>query len=145
MAGIFASRVLAGREPLVYEDGGQLRDFVHVSDAVRALVTAMEAPGAGGHAINVATGRPMPVSELARRVAEALGSPLEAAASGEFRAGDVRHCFGHPGLAQELLGFETRWTVEEMLPELAGWVRTQSVDELGDQAVADLRARGLVG
>jgi dTDP-L-rhamnose 4-epimerase len=145
VAGILASRLLADRQPLVYEDGGQLRDFVHVSDAVRALVAAMGAPGADGHAINVATGVPLSVSELAQRVAGALGSELEMGASGEFRAGDVRHCFGDPGLARELLGFETRWTVDDMLPELTGWVKAQSVDERGDEAVADLRARGLVG
>ncbi len=145
VAGIFASRLLADRPPLAYEDGGQLRDFVHVSDAVRALLAAMGAPGAAGRAINVATGVPMSVFDLARGVAAALGSPLSPTASGEFRAGDVRHCFGDPELARELLGFETRWAVDDMLPELAEWVNAQSIDENGDEALADLRARGLVG
>ena len=145
VAGIFASRFLAGRPPLIYEDGGQLRDLVHVSDAVRGLREAMAAPAAPGRAINVATGRQLSVAELAARVAEALGSPLEPEVSGEFRIGDIRHCFADVSLASELLGFEARWSLDDMLPELAAWVEEQSVEERGDEAVADLRARGLVG
>jgi len=57
VAAIFAARLLAGRRPRVFEDGEQVRDLVHVSDVVRATEAAMQAPGAPGHAINVATGR----------------------------------------------------------------------------------------
>jgi dTDP-L-rhamnose 4-epimerase len=145
VAGVFASRFLAGRRPLIYEDGGQLRDLVHVSDAVRGLRAAMDAPGAPGRAVNIATGRPLSVAELARRVGAALGSTLEPEVSGEFRVGDTRHCFADVNLARELLGFEARSTIDDMLPELAEWAAAQSVDERGDEAVADLRARGLVG
>jgi dTDP-L-rhamnose 4-epimerase len=145
VAAIFAARLLNGRRPLVFEDGGQIRDLVHVSDVVRATLAAMDAPAAPGHAINVATGRRVRILDLAERLAAALGSELEPELTGEYRAGDIRHCFADVSRARELLGFEARLSLDEGLPELAGWVARHAVRERGDRAVADLRARGLVG
>jgi dTDP-L-rhamnose 4-epimerase len=145
VAAIFAARVLNGRRPLVFEDGAQIRDLVHVSDVVRATGLAMEAQGAPGQAINVATGRRVRIVDLAGRIAAALGSDLAPEVTGEYRSGDIRHCFADVSLARELLGFEARTSLEEGLPELAGWVARTAVDERGDAALADLRSRGLVG
>jgi dTDP-L-rhamnose 4-epimerase len=144
VAAIFAARVTCGRRPLVFEDGAQIRDLVHVSDVVRATLAAMDASVAPGHAINVATGRRVRMLDLAQRIAAALGSDLEPELTGEYRAGDIRHCFADVSRARALLGFEARVVLDEGLPELAGWVARQAVGERGDQAVADLRARGLV-
>jgi dTDP-L-rhamnose 4-epimerase len=145
VAAIFAARLLNGRPPLVFEDGRQIRDLVHVLDVVRATRLAMDAEGAPGHAINVATGRQVRVAELAARLAEALGVPLGPRITGEARAGDIRHCFADVRRARDLLGFEARLSLAEGLPELADWVASQHVDERGDTAVSELRARGLVG
>jgi dTDP-L-rhamnose 4-epimerase len=145
VAAIFAARLLSGRRPLVFEDGRQIRDLVHVRDVVRATAAAMDAPSAPGHAINVATGRAVRVGELARLLASALGSALEPDVTGEFRAGDIRHCFAGTARARELLGFAADAKLEEGLPELAAWVEAQVVDERGDEALAGLRDRGLVG
>ena len=145
VAAIFAARVLSGRRPRVFEDGGQIRDLVHVGDAVAATLAAMDAKTAPGHAINVATGRRVRIVDLATHVAAALGSALEPQVTGEFRAGDVRHCFADTTRARDLLAFEASRTLEDGLLELAEWVARQTVDERGDEAVGDLRARGLVG
>ncbi len=145
VAAIFAARILNRRAPRVFEDGRQMRDLVHVSDVVSATLAAMDAPAAPGHAINVATGRTITVAELARRIAAALGSDLAPDITGEFRAGDIRHCFADVRRAEELLGFRARRKLTDGLSELAEWVATQSVREGGDEALADLRARGLVG
>jgi dTDP-L-rhamnose 4-epimerase len=145
VAAIFAARVLAGRRPLVFEDGEQVRDLVHVADVVRATRAAMDAPGAPGAAINVATGARVRVAELARMIAASLGSGLEPEVTGEARAGDIRHCFADVTRGRQLLGFEAARTLEEGVPELAAWVATQTVEERGDEALADLRGRGLVG
>jgi dTDP-L-rhamnose 4-epimerase len=145
VAAIFAARLLNGRRPLVFEDGRQIRDLVHVSDVVRGTLAAMDAPAAPGHAINVATGRRVRIADLARRLARALGSSLEPELTGEFRAGDIRHCFADVCRARDLLGFEAARTLDQGLPELADWVARQRVEESGDQAVALLRGRGLVG
>jgi dTDP-L-rhamnose 4-epimerase len=144
VAAIFAARLLNGRPPSVFEDGGQLRDLVHVSDVASATLAAMDAPDAPGHAINVATGRRVRILDLARALAEALGSDLEPEVTGEYRAGDLRHCIADTTRARTLLGFEATRELRDGLPELADWVGRQRVAERGDDAVAGLRARGLV-
>lgn len=145
VAAIFAARLLSGRRPQVFEDGRQVRDLVHVLDVVRATLAAMDAPEAPGLAINVATGRRVTVAELATDLARALGSDLEPELPGEFRLGDMRHCFADTERACSVLAFEARRTLHEGLPELAEWVARQTFDERGDDALADLRRRGLVG
>ena len=145
VAAIFAARLRNGRPPLVFEDGRQIRDLVHVSDVVAGTLAAMDAPAARGHAINIATGRRVRVVDLARAVARALGSGIEPELTGEFRAGDIRHCFADVRLAGRLLGFEAGHSLDQGLPELAEWVAAQQVEERGDEAVALLRERGLVG
>lgn len=145
VAALFAARVLAGRRPRVFEDGSQIRDLVSVLDVVDATVRAADAPKATGQAINVATGRRLRIADLARKISRALESDAEPEITGEFRAGDIRHCFADTSRASELLGFEAERTVEEGLPELAEWVARQQVDERGDEALAHLRAHGLVG
>jgi dTDP-L-rhamnose 4-epimerase len=111
---------------------------------VRATVLAMDAPGAAGHAINVATGRRVRILDLAARIAAALGSDVSPEVTGDYRAGDIRHCFADVSRARDLLGFEARATLEEGLPQLADWVARNVVAERGDEALADLRSRGLV-
>jgi dTDP-L-rhamnose 4-epimerase len=145
VAAIFAARVLSGRRPVVFEDGRQLRDLVHVGDAVRATLAALDHPGAPGRALNVASGDAVTVGELARRVAAALGSDLEPEITGEHRAGDVRHWLADPGLAAAAIGFRARRRLEDELPALAEWVSRQTVAERGDAALAELRLLGLVG
>ncbi|HLL87134.1 MAG TPA: NAD-dependent epimerase/dehydratase family protein [Thermoleophilaceae bacterium] len=146
VAAIFAARVLSGRSPLVFEDGRQRRDLVHVSDVVRATLAAMDAPAAPGHAINVGADRRIEILELARALARELGrDDLEPEIPGEFRAGDIRHCLAETTRARELLGFEAEVELSEGLPQLAEWVAQQTVTERGDEALAELRARRLVG
>ena len=146
VAAIFAARLLADRRPRVFEDGRQIRDPVHVSDAVAATLAAMDAPDAAGRAINVATGEQVRILDLAQALATARGSSLEPEVTGEFRVGDIRHCFAATDLARELLGFRAAVPLERGLAELAEWVGAQgSIAENGDAALADLRARGLVG
>ena len=92
----------------------------------------------------MATGRRVRVLHLARLVADALGSDLQPNVTGEFRAGDIRHCFADVSRARELLGFEAAVRLGRGLPELAAWVAEQRVVERGDEALAHLRARALV-
>ncbi len=145
VAAIFAARLLSGRRPLVFEDGAQIRDLVHVSDVVRATLSALDAPAAPGHAINVATGRRLTIAELAGLLGAALAPGLEPEVTGEFRAGDIRHCFADTARARELLGFDATVPFEQGMGELVEWVGRQTVDERGDEALLMLRERGLVG
>jgi dTDP-L-rhamnose 4-epimerase len=103
VAAIFRSALEAGRAPRVFEDGGQLRDFVHVSDVARANVAALSA-APGFRAYNIASGRPTTVGELATALAHALDGPAPQV-TGEFRLGDVRHVLASPARAAAELSF----------------------------------------
>src|SRR5215218_3938429 len=140
---IFASRLLNGRPPLVYEDGGQRRDFVHVKDVARACVLALERDGADGRAVNVGSGRSVTVVEIARKLGGVLDVEIEPEVTGTFRTGDIRHCFADITLARELLGFEPQVELEDGIAELAEWLATQRPEDHVDGATAELVARGL--
>ena len=121
VASIFRSAFAAGRAPRVFEDGGQLRDFVHVRDVARANVRALTAPDPVPGAFNIASGTPHTVLEMALALAEACGASAEAAprVTGEWRPGDVRHIFASPALAAERLGFRAQEDFAAGMAELA--------------------------
>jgi dTDP-L-rhamnose 4-epimerase len=141
----FASRVLNGRRPLIFEDGLQKRDFVSVHDVARACRLALETPAAAGQAFNISSGVPMTVKEVAERTIRAIGYPeVEPEITGNYRAGDIRHCFADISLARQVLGWEPRVTLEQGLEELAGWLEGQTAIDRGMEARAELVARGLM-
>jgi dTDP-L-rhamnose 4-epimerase len=140
---IFASRLLNDRPPLIFEDGGQRRDFVSVHDVVQACRLALEAPDAAGRAFNVGSGRPYTVSQVAEMMAAVLGKPLAPAITGEYRVGDIRHCFADITLARQVLGYEPAVTLEDGIDELAGWLGEQTADDRVADARGELAARGL--
>jgi dTDP-L-rhamnose 4-epimerase len=106
VAAIFRSALAAGRPPRVFEDGGQRRDFVHVTDVAAANVAAVTATGTrpGWRAYNVASGRPATIGEMAAELARAAGGPPPVT-TGEFRLGDIRHIVASPERAAAELGF----------------------------------------
>ncbi len=114
VASIFRSALAAGRAPQVYEDGGQMRDFVHVHDVARANVAALESTGpwrgrghSGHRAYNVASGEPHTVLDLATALARELDGP-EPVVVGGGRPGDVRHVVADPARIRDELGFAAR-------------------------------------
>jgi len=146
VAAIFSGRMLGGQPPLIYEDGRQLRDFVHVSDIVQACTLAMSSPAADYGVFNVGTGRPISVLEVTDILARELGWQGGVEVTGKFRAGDVRHCFADIGRAQRLLGYTPRRTFEDGVHELVTWVAGQqgAAVHLGAEAQQQLAAYGLV-
>ncbi|MFB4318261.1 NAD-dependent epimerase/dehydratase family protein [Actinomadura sp. 21ATH] len=109
VAALFRSRLERGEAPLVYEDGRQRRDFVHVRDVARANVLALERlpdAGAGGgfRAYNVASGEPRSIADMAEALAGVYGGPAPQVTGG-FRLGDVRHIVASPKRARDELGF----------------------------------------
>jgi dTDP-L-rhamnose 4-epimerase len=140
---IFASRLLNDRRPLVYEDGGQRRDFVNVADVARACRLALERDGANGRAVNIGSGRGASVLEIAGQLARVLGKEIEPELAGKFRAGDIRHCFADVTLAREALGFEAGVALEDGMAELAAWLEGQVATDRFDEAAAELKERGL--
>jgi dTDP-L-rhamnose 4-epimerase len=141
---IFASRLLNGNPPLIFEDGHQRRDFVHVSDVARACRLALEVPEARDQVFNVGSGRQYTVREIARSMAEVLGrEEIEPEITGNYRVGDIRHCFADITLARRILGFEPRMPLEQGLIELSSWLEGQVACDRVAQAREELAARGL--
>jgi dTDP-L-rhamnose 4-epimerase len=140
---IFASRLLNGRAPLVYEDGGQTRDFVHVSDVVQATLLALERPEAVGRVYNVGTGAATSVRDVAERLARELRVDVAPDVPGRFRAGDIRHCTADVTRIRDELGYAPRVALADGLRELLDWLRTQSADDRVEEAERELAERGL--
>jgi dTDP-L-rhamnose 4-epimerase len=140
---IFASRLLNDRPPRVFEDGLQRRDFVAVSDVARAFAFALERDGADGLVLNVGSGTSVTVRDVARRLAATLGKEIEPELTGEYRAGDIRHCFADVTLARKTLGYAPQVAFEQGLAELAGWLQGQAAVDRVEAAAAELKERGL--
>jgi dTDP-L-rhamnose 4-epimerase len=142
---IFASRLHNGQPPMIFEDGEQRRDFVHVADVAQAFALALEHPAAAGQVYNVGSGEDRTVREVARLLAAAMGREgIEPEVTGKARAGDIRHCIADIGKIRRELGYAPRRDFREGLAELAAWVAEQdAVDRVGE-ARRELEAKGLV-
>ena len=106
VASIFRSALESKRPPRVFEDGAQIRDFVHVSDVATSNVAALTTPFDGFVAVNIASGEAHTIGEMAATLTSAMGGAVAPEVTGQFRLGDVRHVFGSPARAREVLGFE---------------------------------------
>src|SRR5438270_2854592 len=141
---IFAARLLNGNPPLIFEDGLQQRDFVNVKDVAGACVLALEKPEAVYGVFNVGSGRAYTVREVARRMAETLGKPqIRPEITGQYRMGDIRHCYADISHARKALGFEPQVPFARGLEELTEWLRRQVATDRVAQMRAELEARGL--
>ncbi|MCX6901552.1 MAG: GDP-mannose 4,6-dehydratase [Verrucomicrobia bacterium] len=140
---IFMSRIKNGNRPVVYEDGGQTRDFVSVHDIVQANLLAMEKESANGHVFNVGAGRPISVAEVARVLAKLFGVVIEPEITGKFRKGDVRHCFPDVSKAGKLLGYKPAVSFDKGMRELIEWSREAEAKDKFEEAARELKKRGL--
>ena len=125
VAAIFCGRMLSGETPVIYEDGLQLRDFVHVSDIVQACCLALSRSGADHQVLNVGTGRPISVRQVGELLARELGWTGGFEVRHKFRAGDIRHCFADISRIQTLLGYVPQYQFEDGVAELVAWVADQ--------------------
>jgi len=141
---IFASRLLNGKRPTVFEDGLQRRDFVSVYDVALACCLVLERPASAGGVYNVGSGRSYTIAEIAERIARVMGKEyLQPELTGKYRVGDIRHCFSDISLARATFGYEPEVHLEEGLEELATWLEGQVASDRVEEASAELAARGL--
>jgi dTDP-L-rhamnose 4-epimerase len=143
VAAIFSSRLLNDNAPLVFEDGRQTRDFVDVRDLVRGCALALTRDGADGRTVNLGTGVPTSILEVAHAIARGLGKDVEPEIAEQYRAGDIRHCYADTRLAEELLGFRAEIPFEEGLRDLLAWLEGQQAVDAVDAARDALVTRGL--
>lgn len=143
VAAIFASRLMNGKAPIIFEDGRQSRDFIHVSDIVRGVLLALETDAASGQAINLGTGCQTTITRVAEVISTGLGMDVKPEIANQYRAGDIRHCFADPALARELLGFEAQIAFDDGMAALVRWLEDQEAEDRVDLATRELAARGL--
>lgn len=141
---IFIQRLLHGRQPVVYEDGGQLRDYVPVWDVARANVLALEDSRTDFQAFNVGGGKALTVLEYAFLVGRALDVPVQPEVPGRFRVGDTRHILSDISKLRAL-GWEPQHTLEEAAQAYAGWARQQpGFRDYSDEGMATMAQQGVV-
>lgn len=145
VAAVFASRMLNGNAPMIFEDGEQMRDFVSIHDIVRANMLAMERPESNGEVINIGCGTPITIRQVAEILARALGKDVQPIIANKYRAGDIRHCYADISKARKLLGYEPQVTHEEGFRELAQWLKQQEAGEVDDKAETMLRELSTYG
>ncbi|MDQ2079836.1 NAD-dependent epimerase/dehydratase family protein [Xanthobacteraceae bacterium Astr-EGSB] len=142
---IFAARLLNSRPPLVFEDGLQQRDFVHVSDVARACLLALTTQTGIGQVFNIGSGQSRTVISIADDLARVVGmSQITPRITAKYRSGDIRHCFADISQSRTTLGYSPQVDFRAGLEELAAWLEGQLADDKIDSATAELERRGLV-
>lgn len=142
---IFSNQLRVGKTIHLYEDGQESRDFVHVSDIARAVLLALTSEGADGSTLNVGSGRPTSVEQVALLLEERFGAKTQALISGQYRLGDIRHGYADLTAIRACLQFAPEVSLDEGLTRFVEWVKSQPVEpDRLDQATAELVARGLM-
>jgi dTDP-L-rhamnose 4-epimerase len=141
---IFATRILNGESPVLYEDGEQTRDMCFVEDVAHATLLAATTDALDGQAVNVGSGRATTVREMARLVGESLGRPIVPVVRGEFRPGEIRHLISDIARARSV-GYEPRVDLTEGIRRYIDWIPTQgNVRDYFAAAEAGLRTSRIV-
>jgi dTDP-L-rhamnose 4-epimerase len=141
---IFATRILNGQAPILYEDGEQTRDMCFVEDIARANLLAATSDKLDGLPVNVGSGRATTVREMARLVGEALGQPIEPLARGEFRPGEIRHLTSDITRARTA-GYQPQVQLAEGIRRYVAWISAQGdVRDYFGAAEAGLREKRIV-
>ena len=145
VAAIFISRLQNDQPPLVFEDGLQQRDFVHVQDVAEAFVAALESEKPVYDVFNVGSGMPITVADMAYALARMLHKDIEPEFLGKYRVGDIRHCFPDLTKIEREFGFKPRRAFEEGMQELITWVTaTKKPVDRTQASVAELEKQKLL-
>ncbi len=145
MAAIFSARILNDQPPLIFEDGRQSRDFTHIDDIVQANLLVLERGEADGRVFNVGTGQPTNLLELSSLLLEHLGKSdrLQPELVGQFREGDIRHCYADVSALAEL-GYRPKVALSDGIEVLVDWVSKQTTEDHVPGALAELEQRSLI-
>ncbi len=139
---IFAGRLLNNKPPVIFEDGLQQRDFVHVSDIAQANLLVMSEPAADFQVFNVGTGVPTSILQVAESLIAQMSLDLQPEIVQKFRAGDIRHCYADVSRLSSL-GYRPRVQFEHGLSELVAWVASQQAEDAFETARQELLHKGL--
>ncbi len=142
---IFISRVKNNKEPVIFEDGLQTRDFISVYDVARVFENTINNDQINYQIFNIGSGKPITIRDIALKIIKALGKgEIKPKITGQFRKGDIRHCFADAGRARASLGFEPQISFDDGLKDLIGWASESISEDHFDKAVDELKKKGLV-
>jgi dTDP-L-rhamnose 4-epimerase len=146
VAAIWLSRLLNDRQPIVFEDGGQLRDFVSIHDVVDCLVLMLETPGADYLPVNIGSGETVTILEIARTLNRILGKSIEPQITQTGRKFDIRHNTADITRARTALGYRPRVSLADGMSELVEWAKTTPdvANDFFDKALDELQQKGLL-
>jgi dTDP-L-rhamnose 4-epimerase len=139
---LFCTRLSTGRAVSLYEDGVPVRDFVHVSDVARANVAAIQAHSTPIEVLNVGTGRPLALHEVAEALRRELSRNGRIEQTGKYRIGDILGCYADIGRARDLLGDAIRF--EDGIRFLTPWLKQQDLTDRSDDVEEELRSMGVL-
>jgi dTDP-L-rhamnose 4-epimerase len=142
-AAIFCSAVKDGKAPLIYEDGNQQRDFIHVKDLVRGKLMILDSSESNYQVFNIGRGKPGSILEVAKTLIEIFDKSLVPNVIGKFRNGDIRHCYADTSKLRAL-GYEPKLSLKEGLEDLVAWGEKQTSVSRIEDAHQELLAKGLV-
>ena len=141
---IFLSRLQNKNPPIIYEDGLQSRDFIHVKDLVAANILALEKQAANFEIFNVGTGLAISILEIAKTLIKTLKIQIEPKIVSQFRKGDIRHCFADISKIKRALGFKPKVNFESGIKDVLEWVKTQGdIEDKFQNVESELGKRGL--
>ena len=141
---IFYNRARQDMDIPLYEDGLPSRDFVHVDDITRPLADALEADLPNGTTLNLGAGKPTTIQALAEKLCAASGFSVPINVTGQYRVGDIRHCWADLTRAHAMLGFVPEVSLEQGLGRFTAWASTQpAYQDASAQALLELKKKGL--
>jgi dTDP-L-rhamnose 4-epimerase len=142
---IFSSRIKNNNPPIIYEDGKQKRDFIHVKDVARANVMVLENRNADYEIFNVGTGRGISILEVANVLIKKYNSKVKPLLANKYREGDIRYCFADVSKIKRKVGFEASIKFEDGIDDLIRWVdKQQDIKDGFQKAEEELKKRKLI-
>ena len=146
MLSIFSTRIRKGLSIPIFEDGLESRDFIYINDVTRVIRLSIENDDANDKIFNVGSGKPTSIFDVANMLVENLGGERKPEITGQYRLGDIRHCYADINYISNVLGFIPNISIEAGIEEFCRWVKSQPLlkDKL-DFANATLKKHGLMG
>lgn len=143
---IFSTRLLNEKPAIIFEDGLQSRDFVHVNDVCQALILALENNAVNGEIFNVGTGTPITIKEVAEIITEKINPKLKPVFNQQYRIGDIRHCVADISKIKNKLGYKPSINFKEGINDLITWIKSQKyeVKDTTQNALDELKEKGLL-
>tara|TARA_Y100001970_G_C13977402_1_gene721344 strand:- start:81 stop:899 length:819 start_codon:yes stop_codon:yes gene_type:complete len=141
---IFCNKLMNNESPIIFEDGNQLRDFIHVDDVSRAYVMALESSNLDGLSVNLGSGQKITIKKIAESLTKILNKDFNPVIEGKYRAGDIRHCFADINLIKEKLGWSPKIKFNDGLIGLVDWLKLQKLTDKKNSSVNELKKFGLL-